>query len=262
MAEEKNTLVEKKEKFSDMMMTSLNEIEEGLPDEFNKLRFVANAVALLNDNDGLREFAQKPNGMSQIKLGLLKCAYLNLDASQNEAYLIPYGAKLQFMPSYRGYIKLAQRYSIRPVKDIYAKVVRRGDLFKEKIVEGQPTIDFDPLPFNDDDIIGAFAVCLFHDGGMQYDVMSLKELEQTRKASKMSRGPAWTQYTAEMYKKVVIRRMLKGIQMNFDSPMQSKYFNEDTDADFRDKTPKKASMNSLLVGTGDDDGEGEVVAEQ
>ena len=99
MAEEKTTAIaEKKEKFSDLMMTSLNEIDEGLPKDFNKLRFVANAVALLNDNDSLRDFA-KEHGTSQIKLGLLKCAYLNLDASQNEAYLIPYGAKLQFIPS-------------------------------------------------------------------------------------------------------------------------------------------------------------------
>ena len=152
-------------------------------------------------------------------------------------------------------MKLIQEYSIRPVKDIYAKVVRKGDEFQEKIVDGQPTIDYKPMPFNDDDIIGAFAVCQYQDGGMQYEVMTLKDLEQTRKASKMKNGPAWSQYPSEMYKKVVLRRLTKHIPVNFDSPMQSKYFNEDTDIEFKDRTPKSASMNALLVE------EGEVVDE-
>lgn len=253
---DKNEIAEKKETFSELMLRSLDEVSDGLPAEFNKLRFVANAVSLLNENDTLKEFAQK-HGTTQIKLGLLKAAYLNLDVSTQEAYLIPYGAKLQFAPSYRGCVKLVQKYSIRPVNNIYAKVVRAGDQFTEKIVDGKPTIDFLPLPFNDAEIVGAFAVCEFQDGGLQYDVMSIKDLEQTRKASKMANGPAWKQYPSEMYKKVVIHRLCKHIQIDFDSPEQYKYFNEDNQADFSDRKPKKASMNALLV-----EDESEVVSEQ
>ena len=259
MAEEKTTaLAEKKETFSVMLTESLTEVEDALPRDFNKTRFVQNAVSLLNENETLGKFAKEQrNGALQIKAGLLKGAFLGLDFYSSEAYLIPYGSKLQFMPSYRGCVKLAQKYSIRPIKDIYAKVVRKGDEFEEKIVNGQPTVDFKPLPFNDGDIIGAFAVCQFQDGGMQYDVMSFKDLEQTRKASKMANGPAWKQYPAEMYKKTVIHRLCKHIQIDFDSPEQYKYFNEDNQADFRNEEPKGASMNSVLL-----DDESEVVAEQ
>lgn len=256
MAEEKNTaLAEKKETFSMMLTNSLNEVEDALPRDFNKTRFVQNAVALLNENETLSNFA-KTHGTTQIKLGLMKGAFLGLDFISSEAYLIPYGSKLQFMPSYRGCVKLAQKYSIRPIKDIYAKVVREGDQFEEKIVDGQPSIDFKPLPFNDGEIIGAFAVCQFQDGGLQYDVMTLRDLENTRKASKMKSGPAWSQYTSEMYRKTVIHRLVKHLQIDFDSPEQYKYFNEDNQADFKDKTPKEASMNSLLLD------ESEVVSEQ
>ena len=257
MAEEKTTAVaEKKETFSMALTNSLDSVEEALPKDFNKTRFVQNAIALLNDNDTLIEY-NKSYGSKNILAGLLKGAYLNLDFVSNEAYLIPYGKKLQFMPSYRGCVKLAQKYSIRPVKDIYAKVVRKGDEFEEKIVDGQPTIDFKPLPFNDGEIIGAFAVCQFQDGGMQYDVMTLKELENTRKASKMKNGPAWSQYTSEMYRKTVIHRLVKHLQIDFDNPEQYKYFNEDNQGDFGHEVKKTASLNSLLV-----EDESEVVSEQ
>ena len=186
---------------------------------------------------------------------MLKGAYLGLDFLSNEAYLVPHKAKLSFMPSYRGCVKLVQKYSIRPVKNIYANVVRKGDEFSAKIIDGRPTIDFSPLPFNDDDVIGAFAVCEFADGGLQYDVMSFKELEQTRKASKMCSSGPWELYPGEMYKKTVIHRLCKHIQIDFDNPEQYKYFNEDNEADFGSKKPQTASLNSLLD-------ESEAVSEQ
>ena len=140
---------------------------------------------------------------------------------------------------------MAQKYSIRPIKDIYAKVVRQGDEFSERIVDGQPSIDFKPLPFNDGEIVGAFAVCQFQDGGMQYDVMSRKALDQTRRASKMANGPAW-KFEEEMFKKTVLRRLCKHIQIDFDSPEQFKYFNEEAQIETSNE-PKGASLNSILV---------------
>ena len=251
---EKNEIVEQpKQLFSTALAERLDGVSEALPKEFNKTRFVQNAVALLNDNDVLAEYARS-YGSTPIIAGMLKGAYLNLDFMSNEAYLIPYGKKLQFMPSYRGCVKLAQKYSIRPIRDIYAKVVRHGDEFKEKIINGQPTIDFLPLPFNDDEIIGAFAICEFMDGGLQYDVMSRKALDQTRNASKMKNGMAW-KFEEEMFKKVVLRRLCKHIQIDFDTPEQYTYFNEEAQIDTKERVKKSASLNSVLL----EDSESEVV---
>lgn len=253
MAEEKNEIVEQKETFSMALTSGLDKVADALPSEFNKTRFVQNAIALLNDNDTLIDY-NREYGSKNILAGLIKGAFLNLDFYSNEAYLVPYGKKLQFMPSYRGMVKLLQKYSIRPIKDIYAKVVRKGDEFYEKIVDGQQTIDFKPLPFNDDDIVGAFAVCQFQDGGMQYDVMSRKALDQTRSASRSKNSPAW-KFEEEMYKKTVLRRLCKHIQIDFDSPEQLKYFNEEAQIN-TNNAPKTASMNALLMD------ESEVVDEQ
>lgn len=215
-----------KDSFSTQLTTSLMDVKDALPKELNIPRFVQNAVALLNDNNTLMSFAQK-YGTAQIKQGIMKSAYLGLDAINKECYLIPYGSQLNFMIDYRGNVKLAKKYSIRPIKDIYAKIVREGDEIIEKVVNGEPTLDFTPKPFNDGKIIGAFAVCLYKDGGMIYDTMSIKELENTRSASKAKNSPAWEKFTGEMYKKTVLHRLCKHIELEFDNPQQKELFGED-----------------------------------
>lgn len=204
------------ESFSLALTEELNAHSAALPANFNTERFVQNAVALLNNNDSLAKFAQQ-YGTSQIKAGLARAAYQDLDAMNSEVYLIPYGSTLQFMPSFKGMTKLVRRYSTRKVKDIYSKVVRDGDEFEETIVDGQPTINYKAKPFNNGEIIGVFAVCLFEDGGLVYETMSKADVENCRKQSKAKNSPAWNSFWSEMARKTVIRRLCKSITINMDA---------------------------------------------
>lgn len=228
MAEKKNevaaknaqgTQVAAKQSFSTALTEKLESVKEALPQDFNKARFVQNALALLNDNPALQKY-----GQPQLMAGLLKGAYLGLDFYSKECYLIPYGDQLNYQTDYRGAKKLAKKYSIRPIKDIYAKLVREGDEFEETIINGEQGINFKPKMFNDGKIIGAFAVCLYQDGGMIYDTMSLADLENTRKSSKASNSPAWKNFTGEMYKKTVLHRLCKHIELDFENPTQQTAF--------------------------------------
>ena len=214
----------------------LESVKSGLPADLNIQRYVNNAVALMNSNDQLQDFARM-YGVGQIVSGLMRGAYLGLDAMLKEYYLIPYEAKLDFRIDYRGEQKLVKKYSIRPVKEIYAKVVRKGDEFIEKIVNGVPTIDFYPLPFNESPVIGAFAVCLFEDGGIAYEVMTLDELNACEAKSKKS--GAWRDFPNEMRKKSVIRRLCKQMEIDFETPEQLEIFNEDMGMDFSKKDIKE-----------------------
>lgn len=210
------TEVATKDSFSTMLTTELENNKAALPADFNIPRFVQNSLALLNGNETLQEFAGK-YGSSQIKQGLMRGAYLGLDALNSEMYLVPYGRTLSFMPSYRGMTKLVTKYSVRPVKSIYSKIVRAGDTFEETIVNGEPSINYSALPFNNGEILGAFAVCLFADGGIQYEVVSKADIDQCRKASKAKNSGAWSQWYSEMAKKCVIRRLCKSLSMDMDA---------------------------------------------
>lgn len=202
--------------FSLSLQTALEESRDALPADFNIARFVQNSIALLNGNENLIEFGKK-YGTAQIKAGLLTGAYQGLDAFNQEMYLVPYGSKLNYMPSYKGMVKMAIKNSQKPVKSIYAKLVREGDEFEEVIVNGEPSVNFKAIPFSTAPIIGAFAVCLFEDGGAIVETMSEADIEKCRKQSKAKNSPAWSQFWGEMAKKTVIRRLCKNISIDMDA---------------------------------------------
>lgn len=225
-----NEITEKKPSWNGVLTERLEGIGSALPKDFNKARFVQNALALLQENKGLSKYKG-----DQILAGLTRGAVLGLDFMSKEAYLIPYGNDLQFQLSYQGAKKLAKKYSIRPIKDIYAEVVKDGDDFSISIVDNKKIVNFNPQPFNDGTVKGAFAVCEFEDGGISVDAMSVKELENTRSKSKMGKSGAWNDFTSEMYKKVVIKRLMKQIEVDLENPTQKIYWDDDEAV----KTPKE-----------------------
>lgn len=222
----KDEIVEKKDSFSVVLTDGLNENKMALPQEFNIARFVQNSLALLNGNETLQKYAGA-YGIAPIKQGLMRGAFLGLDALSDEFYLIPYGKDLQFMMSYRGATKLMKQYSIKPVSDIFAEVVRQGDEFTHGSVDGVQHYTYEPIPFNGGAVIGAFAVCRFEDGTIIIEELSKAELEKIRQKSKMSNGMAWKDFTTEMYKKTAINRLKKRIPITFDNPKQKEIFDED-----------------------------------
>lgn len=202
----------------------LTKDEGALPAGFNPLRFKQNAMTVLYDTNGLEKLQGNEYSLART---LMKGAYLGLDFFNKECYCIIYGNKAEFQTDYKGEIKLAKKYSINPIKEIYAKLVCVGDDFEECIKDGHQTINFKPKSFNNGEIIGAFAVCLFQDGGMIYEAMSKEEIEEVRKNySKVPNGPSWTKSKGEMYKKTVLRRLCKLIELDFETIEQQKAFEE------------------------------------
>lgn len=233
MADSKRSLVLKQ---TQQNLTTLIEAKmAAMPKGFNETRFIQNCMTVLLETKDIDKYDPK-----SIARTLLKGAFLGLDFFQKECYAIGYGTELQFQTDYKGETKLAKKYSIRPIKDIYAKVVRKDDYFEEKIVNGQQTINFEPLPFNDDEIIGAFAVVLYQDGGMEYETMSTKEIEAikvgfSKKSFKNEYSKAWVLTPGEMYKKTVLRRLTKKIEKDFESIEQAQEFENSSDFEVKDK---------------------------
>lgn len=223
----KNEIAEKKEPTFSMVLTDgLQENKEALPVDFNIARFVQNSLALVNGNETLQKYAGQ-YGVAPIKQGLMRGAFLGLDALNSEFHLIPYGKDLQFIIDYRGATKLMKQYSIKPVADIFADVVKQGDNYQRWSENGEWHYKFEPIPFNNGTVIGAFAVCRFTDGTMIIEELDKAELEKIRSKSKMSNGMAWRDFTSEMYKKTAIHRLKKRIPLTFDNPQQKEIFDED-----------------------------------
>lgn len=222
------------------LTSSIEKQASALPDGFNKQRFIQNCMTVLQD--GQTDFSKcEPNSVIRT---LLKGALLGLDFFNGECYAIPFGGKVQFLTDYRGEVKLCKRYASNPILDIYAKLVKEGDEFTEEIRDGKQYVNFKPKPFNDGEIIGAFAVCLYKDGGMIYDTMSKGDIEKTRKAfSKAANSKAWTDSYGEMCKKTVLRRLCKMIDLNFDTTEQKQAFDDGGDMDVNKPVEVEAAID-------------------
>lgn len=223
----------------------LDEKAAALPKDFNETRFLQNCMTVLQDVKGIEN-------MSPVSVArtMLKGAFLGLDFFNGECYAIPYGGALNFQTDYKGEIKLAKKYSINSIKDIYAKLVREDDFFEERIENGQQIVNFEPKSFNDGKVIGAFAVCLYHDGSMIYDSMSSAEIEHIRENfSKAKNSPAWTKTPGEMYKKTVLRRLCKLIELDFESAEQKVAFDDSGDSKVKEnqKPEEKSPFDDDVV---------------
>lgn len=205
-------------KLESMIKKQLNAMPQG----FNQTRFLQNCITVLRETRDIEKCTAE-----SIALTLIQGAYLDLDFFRRECYAIPYAGKLQFQTDYKGEIKLVKKHGTRKIKHIYAKVVREGDALDIKILEGKPELNFKPMPFNDKPLLGAFAVVVFDDGSLEYDTMSTKEMEATRKNySKCPDSPAWKKSPEEMYKKTVMRRLCKMIDLEFDNQDQQRAYEE------------------------------------
>ena len=210
--------------------------QKALPEGFNKDRFILNCMTVIQDmlRDNKKKGELQKVDPATIPICLAKGAFLGLDFFNGECYAIPYGGEIKFQTDYKGEVKLCKRYSKNPIKDIYAKVVRKGDFFEEVIDGGVQNIVYKPVPFSNEEMIGAFAIVVYKDGSMLYDTMSKDEIESVRKNySKAQNSQAWKDSTGEMYKKTVLRRLCKLIDLNFDTIEAGTAYLDGGDAEFK-----------------------------
>jgi len=217
---------------------------KALPAGFNQTRFIQNCLAVLADAPAQTPALLKCKPMS-IARALVKGAYLDLDFFRKECYAIPYGDECNFQTDYKGEVKLVKKYG-RDIQDVYAKLVREGDALEIYIENGKQIVNFRPLAFNDNEIKGAFAVVVFADGSTRFETMSTVEIEDVRKKySKAPNSPAWIKSPGEMYKKTVLRRLCKLIDLHFDTLEQAKAYEEGGDADFKRGKGAKAAKQGV-----------------
>lgn len=124
-----------------------------------------------------------------------------------QCWLVPFKDKATLIIGYRGMIELAMRSN--RVSRVDSAIVRANDVFR--VSRGtHPTIVHEPdldSPYGD--VKAAYAVVHYRDGGFQFEVMGLPDLDRVRSVSHMKDRGAWASDPEEMYRKVPIRRLLK-----------------------------------------------------
>ena len=210
----------------------LQEKVAALPKGFNRDRFLHNAMAVLKSVPNIEKF--DPVSVAQT---MFKGAVLNLDFFSKECYAIPYGNELKFQEDYKGLVKIIKQFSIEPVETFYTELVREGDYFKKGVRDGKQFVEYEEKAFSNGKIIGTFAVCLFKNGTLQCESMSIEEVHHIRdkysKKKDNKLNPSWIKSEGEMTRKVVSRRLSKHIPKDFNQE-QSYAYEDGGDSTFED----------------------------
>ncbi len=182
-------------------------IEDALPKHVTAKRMMRVALTELRRSYAL----QKCDALSFLG-SIVQASQLGLEpgGSLGHCYLIPYGAECTLQLGYRGMVDLARRSG--NISSLSARIVYEGDDFHVKLgtdegIEHTPRFKTTKAEF-------VYAVAQLRDGGTQFDIMSIAEVEHIRDtySSAYKRDPKKTPwYTApdEMAKKTVVRRLFK-----------------------------------------------------
>lgn len=182
-------------------------IEDALPKHLTPERMIRIALTELRKTPRL----QQCDPMSFMG-AIVQACQLGLEpgGSLGHCYLIPYGKECQLQLGYRGMVDLARRSG--NILSIEARCVYAGDDF-EVALGTESAIKHVPR-FKTTDIVFVYAVAKLVGGGIQFDAMSIGEINHIRDtySAGFKRDPKsspWTSAPDEMAKKTVVRRLFK-----------------------------------------------------
>ena len=206
----KNAIVEKdKEVSATQAMSGLlkrmqTQIEKALPSVITPERFTRIALTAYSDNVKL----QKCDANSFLG-AMMQAAQLGVEPNTplGQAYLIPYGNKVQFQLGYRGMIDLAYRSG--EIQMIQAHEVCENDEFEYELGL-EPKLRHIPALKNRGEVILYYAVFKLINGGVGFEVMSKEDVEAfAKEKSKTYKDGPWKTDFDAMAKKTLVKRLLK-----------------------------------------------------
>jgi recombination protein RecT len=153
---------------------------------------------------------------------LLSMVIQGLNPDKKQCYFIVYGDKLTLQRSYFGSMAVAKEVN-ENIDDIYGMVVYEGDELEYEIRRGKRYVTKHTQKLENikkDKIVAAYASIVYLDGKEEYIIMTMDEIKQAWKQSKMypiddkgniKAGSTHEKFTADMCIKTVINKACKPI---------------------------------------------------
>ena len=201
---------------ADHLQQVRGELAKALPKHMDVDRLIRLALTSVRQNPRLAECT-----MPSILGAIMQAAQLGLepDGILGQAYLVPYKNKgtleAQFQIGYRGYLALTMRSG--QVRSVAAEVVYEGDSFSfaygsKKFIRHTPTLAERGKP------IAAYAIAHFKDGGDDFRVLQLADIERARSCSRGADrdDSPWRTHWQEMARKTAVRALAKYLPLSVE----------------------------------------------
>ena len=229
----KETL-EKRKSAIEILTEKIMEKQDGimaiLPSHTNPERFIKSALLVLSGSPALQECTVP---------SVVKCVYqaaelgLDFTPAKKLAYMVPFRngktghREAQFMPGYKGLEQLA--VNAKAAAKFSTQNVFQNETFSVHQGTNPSVVHVPVLTGDRGDIIGGYTISWRGDNTFQFTFMRKDELDKIRKRSKASDNGPWVTDTEEMYKKTIIRRHCKSLQLSPDK--ESDLFTKALEAD-------------------------------
>lgn len=170
-------------------------------------RFTRVALTVIRQNPALQRC--RPESL----LGaLMTSAQLGLEPGPlGEAYLVPFGDQVTFIPGYRGLIKLA--WQSGQLRHISAHIVYTNDTF-DYALGLEPTLLHRPARGDRGDAIYAYAVAQLLNGGTEFVVLTIGEVEALRARSRAAQKGPWVTDWDAMARKTAVRQLIRWLPLS------------------------------------------------
>jgi recombination protein RecT len=199
-----------------------------LPAGFDPDRFSRLVITSVKQTPRLMECFATEQGTMSVMLAAMQLATVGLEpnTATQEAWLTPRKNKgvweCQATIGYRGMLKLSRRSG--EVKECYAEVVREGDEFEYARELHKDTLKHKAVGENEDaPLTHAYAVVRYVNGGVDFMVLTRKDVERRRAMSDSYRSESsrpyspWVQQEDDMWRKSALRALAKRMPMSAEA---------------------------------------------
>tara|TARA_R110000868_G_scaffold237132_9_gene491645 strand:+ start:45014 stop:46090 length:1077 start_codon:yes stop_codon:yes gene_type:complete len=241
--------------FKKNLSALIDKKELALPSNVTTEAFRNAAVVAVQDNPKILTCDQ-----ASVFKAIRTLAAAGLVPDGREAALVPFKTKVngsyvdkcQAMPMVFGLIKMVRRSGT--VKDIRAHLVYQNEVSQERfiyVIGDDERLEHNPILFGDrGEAVGVYAIATLTDGSKVREFMSAADVDKVRRAGASqkvyAKGTAprtsdepmgiWKDWSEEMWKKTVIRRLCKRLDMSSED-MRRVMVDEDNMKNIRDITP-------------------------
>jgi recombination protein RecT len=187
------------------------------PKGFNFDRMTRTVINAISTTPQLAKCSPASLFLSSVKAFTLG---LEPNGALSEGYLVPFWNtkkgmnEAQFMPSYRGLQNLARRSG--EVTAIYSKAVYEKDVFEVEEGTERKIIHKPDYTKDRGQAVCYYAVFILKTGEIDFEVMSINEINSIRARSKSAESGPWVTDYDEMAKKTVMKRLLKRSPMSIE----------------------------------------------
>jgi recombination protein RecT len=191
----------------DLLNDNVGEIARALPKHMSADRMARLATSVMKSTPALLQC-----DVRSLLGAIMTASQLGLEPGVlGECYLVPFKGKVQFIPGYKGLIKLA--WQSGQVKMIYAHVVHQNDHFVYELGLNAK-LEHRPADMDRGKPTHVYAVAHFTNGGYAFEVMSVAEVEAIRARSMAKNNGPWVTDWVPMAKKTVLKQLFKYVPLS------------------------------------------------